>query len=123
MRNKNKLDKPTRENAEERLLILPASLQLSLSEYQMNQTVNWAVWKCGDGFITSILCLKIRRPFPVPVSILTKSSVLDESGHKAGGREDEWKRKKCTSLPLKIKEQVFAHKSDACTYSCLHWQL
>jgi hypothetical protein len=58
----------------------------------MNQTVNRAVWSWGDGFITSISRLKIRHPFPVPVSVLTESSVVDGSGHKTVEREDEWKK-------------------------------
>jgi hypothetical protein len=46
------------------------------------------------------------------------------AAHKTGECEDEWKKEKIrTSLPQEIiiKKRSFAHKSDLCAYSCLHW--
>jgi hypothetical protein len=67
----------------------------------MNQTAKRAAWKGGDEFIPSISCLKRRHPFPVPVSILTETTVVDKSGRKTGECEDEWEKKIRTSLPQK----------------------
>lgn len=77
------------------MLILRPSIQLSLtlyiSEYEMNQTVNCAAWEGETSSSPSISCMKRRRPFPVPVSLLTETSAADNGDHRAGEYEEEWR--------------------------------
>jgi len=54
----------------------------------MNQTVNCAAWEGETSSSPSISCMKRRRPFPVPVSLLTETSAAD---HRAGEYEEEWR--------------------------------
>jgi len=57
----------------------------------MNQTVNCAAWEGETSSSPTISCMKSRRPFPVPASLLSKISAIDNGDHRAGEYEEEWR--------------------------------